>query len=190
MQNMGKVVRFDDVCINADMVNHMEIADHFISEGFHVIWAVSPLVHNVKGDRVESQRVFPKILNAYSDFLHFYEVDSCGTIEKHTDKIEIASHGIVHVDHRLLDRSAQEMSIIVSCSLLKAKKFVPPFNKWTKSMQEICDAWGIQLIKFESGWRSMEHNKYDSSHNLWYLHAREWNLGKVKQWLREYELGR
>lgn len=186
MDKAVKTFRFDDVCLNIDIDNHDAISKYLLEKGFHVIWAVSPLVHKINSeDSVEKQRVFPKILNAYSDFRHFFEVDDCGTVMQDDKRIEIASHGIIHVDHRLMERAGQELSIVTSCSLLKAKKFVPPFNKWTKQMDEICKEWGIELIKFEDGWKCIEYNIYDPKHNLWYLHARDWTLESIKHWFGE-----
>ena len=177
MDKADKIIRFDDVCLNSDYSNTVLITRIFQEKGFKVIWAVSPLVHDNVGERV-----FPKILNAYSDFRHFYKVDQAG-IPAPIEGVTIASHGIVHVDHRMLGIDAQEMSILVSCSLLKSNMFVPPFNKWTKSMQIICEENGIELVMFEDGWRSCEFNEYDQSHNLWYLHAREWTVEKMDKWL-------
>ena len=41
---------------------------------------------------------------------------------------------------------------------------------------------GIELIKFEDGWLSMEHNKFNESHDRWYLHAREFTFDNFKKW--------
>lgn len=186
MDKAVKTFRFDDVCLNSDIDTLDSISQYLLDKGCHVIWAVSPLVHTIKtDDPIEKQRVYPKILNAYSDIRHFYQVDDCGTIQKNDSRIEIASHGILHIDHRLIDESVQEMSILVSCSLLKAKRFVPPFNKWTRKMDIICELNGIELIKFEDGWRCLEYERYDPKHNLWYLHAREWTLDSIKTWFGE-----
>jgi hypothetical protein len=89
----------------------------------------------------------------------------------------------VHVDHRLLHKCAQELSILVSCSLAKSSIFIPPFNKWNKDTEEVCKENHIELIKFEDGWLSMEHNEYKEDQQLWYLHARDFNFDKVKDWL-------
>ena len=94
----------------------------------------------------------------------------------------MASHGLVHVDHRLLDKSSQEMSILISSSLVNANIFIPPFNKWNKLTEEVCIENGIELIKFEDGWLCMEYNSYDDSHDKWYLHAREFTFDNFKKW--------
>ena len=183
MDKAVKTYRVDDVCRNTDMKNLNEITDLLIAGGHKVMWAVSPLVHNMfdANDPVKSQRVFPEVLNAYSDVRHFYEVDAM-EIPVIREGVDVAAHGILHLDHRLIHESVQELSILVSCSLLKCKKFVPPFNKWTKSMEIICQQNGIELVKFESGWKSMEFNECNPSHNLWYMHSREWSYKKVIDW--------
>lgn len=174
-----KVFRFDDVCINADMKIIQEITD-FLFWRFpmcKIIYGVSPLVHKDCG-----QRIFPKILNAMSDYKNFYKVESLG-IPEMDPRATLAGHGLVHVDHRLLDRAAQEMSILVSCALVKSHTFIPPFNKWNKDTESICRENKIDLIKFEDGWLSMEHNSYKENHNLWYLHARDFDINAIKAWL-------
>jgi hypothetical protein len=176
-----KVFRFDDVCINADMTVIQEVTD-LLFERFpycKVIYGVSPLVHKDCG-----QRVFPKILNAMSDYRNFYKVDKLG-IPEMDSRATLAGHGLIHVDHRLLDKSAQEMSILVSCSLVKAKMFIPPFNKWNKLTEEVCRENDIELIKFERGWLSMEHNQNNPYHDLWYLHARDFDVNKVRVWFKD-----
>ena len=75
------------------------------------------------------------------------------------------------------------MSILVSCALSKSKIFVPPFNKWDKNTESICQEHGIDLIKFEDGWLCAEYNKFDPSHDLWYIHNRAFKPGEFKKWL-------
>ena len=93
------------------------------------------------------------------------------------------SHGLIHVDHRLLSREAQEMSILTSCSLAKSKVFVPPFNKWNKDSEDICREHNIQLVKFEDGWLCMEYNDFNPDQELWYIHSREFTLDSFREWL-------
>ena len=180
-----KNFRFDDVCINAnmDLINDMT---NFLVDRFPncvVLWGVSPLVHDMSEEKneVTKQRIFPKILNAHSDYRRYYDVDLAGLPDFNT-KATLAAHGLVHVDHRLLPKPAQELSILISVSLVKSKIFIPPFNKWNKDTDEICKDHGIELIKFEDGWLSMEHNKYNETHDKWYLHAREFSFESFKEW--------
>ena len=154
---------------------------NFLFERFpdcKIIYGVSPMVHKGVGERV-----FPKEFTAMSDHRIFYSVDTFG-IPELDKRCVVASHGMIHVDHRLLSKDCQEMSILVSCSLLKAKIFVPPFNKWNKHTEEICSENSIYLIKWEDGWRSMEHNDFNSKITKWYLHARDFNLEKVIKWAK------
>lgn len=182
---MNKVFRFDDICVNADMEKANEMA-RILRNKFpncEILFCISPLVHDMSDTSgVTSERIFPKILNAYSDYRKFYEVDQCGCPEI-IPEVSRASHGLVHVDHRLLSKEAQELSILVSCSLAKSKTFVPPFNKWNKDTEEICDEAGINLIKFEDGWLCMEYNDFDPSHDLWYVHSREFELEEFRRWI-------
>jgi D-lyxose ketol-isomerase len=75
------------------------------------------------------------------------------------------------------------MSILVSASLVKAKIFIPPFNKWNKDTEDICRDSAIELVKFEDGWKCAEYNKFDPSQILWYLHHREFTSETFKRWL-------
>ncbi len=178
------VFRFDDVCINANMelINDMT---NFLFEKFptcKVLWGVSPLVHDMSDTSGKtSERIFPQILNAHSDHRLFFNVDFAGIPKLHS-KATMAGHGLIHVDHRLLTYEQQEMSIIISASLVKSKIFIPPFNKWNNDTDAICKEHGIELVKFEDGWLSMEHNKFNSTHTLWYLHAREFKFEDFKNW--------
>ncbi len=187
MKTETTIFRFDDICLNADIELANDIAsllkEHVPNS--RIIYAVSPMVHDLSdsGDEITRQRIFPKILNAHSDHRVFYKVDLCGIPNDLPDWVELASHGLIHVDHRLLDYSAQEMSILVSSSLVKAKTFIPPFNKWNKDTEKICKEHGINLVKFEDGWRCLEYNDYTPLIKLWYLHHREFTLDSVKKWL-------
>lgn len=182
---MNKIFRFDDVCINADMYL-IENMTNFLFENFpgcQVLWGVSPLVHDMSKENspVTKQRIFPKIMNAYSDYRDFYKVDNTGLPNFNTNAT-LASHGLIHVDHRLLTKEVQEISILTSASLVKSNIFIPPFNKWNKDTESVCKEHNIELIKFEDGWLCMEYNKYNDSQDKWYLHAREFDFESFKKW--------
>jgi len=183
---MNKVFRFDDICVNADMEKANEMA-RFLRNTFpncQILFCISPLVHDMSDTSgVTSERIFPKILNAYSDYRKFYGVDKCGCPDI-IPEVSRASHGLVHVDHRLLSKEAQELSILVSCSLAKSKIFVPPFNKWNRDTEEVCKENDIELVKFEDGWKCMEYNDYNPKQRLWYLHHREFALDEFKSWFK------
>jgi hypothetical protein len=180
------IFRFDDISINTDMTLVQEMTDYLFElfpRQCQVIYGVSPLVHRMQtGDKVKNQRIFPEILNAMSDYRNFYKVDFAGVPEM-DKRAKKAGHGLIHVDHRLLTKEVQELSIVASCSLVGASYFIPPFNKWNVDTEAICDEHGIELIKFESGWLSMEHNQFDGR-RLWYLHSREWTFQKFRLWFQ------
>lgn len=176
------IFRFDDVCINSDMELHNRMTD-FLLKKFkcEVIWAVSVGVIGKEG-----QRVFPKAYNAVSDHKHFYYLDKVGVPKLRKD-ITIATHGLFHVDHRLLTKEVQEVSIITSVSLIETyhngvSTFVPPFNKWNQDTVSICSENNFTLIKYEDDWKSMEYNTYNPSKEKYYLHAREWTFDKFKKY--------
>ena len=50
------------------------------------------------------------------------------------------------------------------------------------TIEEICKENGIELIKFEDGWKCMEYNSYNENQNLWYLHHREFSVDSFKNW--------
>lgn len=176
------IFRFDDVCSNADMKNHVEITDFILKKfpGAQIIWAYSPMVCS---SEKKTQRVFPKKWNAFSDYRQFYKMDAISFMVDVPKIVEIASHGLVHCDHRLMPYAAQELSIVLSCSLTNSNMFIPPFNKWNQDTEKICKEHGIKLIKFEDGWLSAEYNDFTEENRLWYLHAREWNYEEFVRWL-------
>ena len=175
--------RFDDVCINADidLINSITNYIYYIYPHARVIFGVSPLVHDNCGERV-----YPEILNAHSDHRLLFAVDRAGLPTGLHPAVLMAGHGLAHVDHRLLGYEAQEMSILISCSLVKASIFIPPFNKYNGFTVDICKEQNIELIKFEDGWRSMEYCTFDPSHKLWYLHARCWTMDKIIDWFGKW----
>jgi hypothetical protein len=182
------IFRFDDICINADMNNANALVD--IIRSFYpkcdILYCMSPLVCDMDtGDAKTDQRIFPKIFNAYSDYRKFYKVTKCSVPNNIPKGILLASHGLVHVDHRLLEFSAQEMSILVSCSLTGSSIFVPPFNKWNYDTEKICNDNEIDLVKFEDGWLCAEYNPFNVDHEKWYLHSREFTPNQFKQWMIE-----
>ena len=180
---MSIIFRFDDICANTDMgkANAMGriLRRHFPDS--EIWFCISPLVHEMHGaEGATAERIFPKILNAYSDYRQFYQVTRCALPEI-IPEVSRASHGLVHVDHRLLSKEAQELSILVSCSLARSSIFVPPFNKWNQDTEDICREHGIRLVKFEDGWLCMEYNTFDEDHGLWYLHSREFTIQTFNQ---------
>jgi hypothetical protein len=172
-------VRFDDISANSDNNHALDIVELLTDrlKKVNFIWAISPLVStDVK--HPDSQRIFPSIFNAHSDHSVYYRVNHLG-IPDVPNPVIPAGHGLIHVDHRLLDYDAQEMSIVASCSLANATIFVPPFNKWNSITDSICQKHCISLVKFEDGWKSIEHEPFDKSHKLWYLHANNYSSAQL-----------
>lgn len=178
------LVRFDDICINTDLDAAGAMAKHALDAGHEVMWCVSPLVHDLSEAEGEArQRVFPAIFKAMSDQRCFYGVDRLGLPAIPDSRIQLASHGLLHMDHRLLGREAQEMSILTSCKLVGTQTFVPPFNKWNCTTENVCRENKVALVKFEDGWRSMEHNRPGRETGKWYLHSRAFTVEQFKAWV-------
>lgn len=94
---------------------------------------------------------------------------------------DIASHGLFHVDHSQLQYDAQEMSIVSSCKYLETNMFIPPFNRFNQATEAVCRINGIKLLKLDDGWKSLEFNDFDESHDLWYFHPWRWTPETLKE---------
>lgn len=173
--------RIDDISVNTDAEKLTRMV-HFLNETFserhtRIILGFSPLVFDIPPNEPQ-ERAFPKILNAFSDHRRFFKVSKFGMPDclrelRRNSNVQIAAHGLVHVDHRLLTKSQQEMSILMCCSMADAKLFVPPFNKWNKKTEKICHANGIELIKFEDGWRHLLYQPFTLTNSMWYFHTHD-----------------
>ncbi len=180
---MNMIFRFDDICANTDMAkaNAMGRILRTRYPNCEIWFCISPLVHDMSGAQSsDKERIFPRILNAYSDFRNFYQVTRCA-LPDIIPEVSRASHGLIHVDHRLLTKESQEMSILVSCALARSSIFVPPFNKWNQDTADICQEHDIRLARFEDGWLCMEYNSFDPEHELWYLHSREFTIESFEE---------
>jgi hypothetical protein len=179
------VLRIDDISINTDR-DELRNLLKLISDKYpkmEILLAVSALVFNMNklssgNDSQSNQRVFPKILNAFSDHRVFYKVEEIGIpdwlpIFSAEFNCKIASHGLIHVDHRLLDASAQELSILTSASILDTNIFVPPFNKYNPVTELICSDNQIKLVKWEDGWIHLAYNGFIDAENKYYLHLHD-----------------
>lgn len=177
--------RFDDISLNTDIEATNYMSAYLISRGHEVWYAISLLCHEPDPDDPPG-RVYPRIFNAYSDIRWFLSPTKCGLPEGIIGGVEVVSHGLFHVDHRLLTREQQRISIAVACSILDTPVFVPPFNKWNRITEHLCEDRGIRLIKFEDGWRSAEHNPFLKECHKWYLHPRNWTVQRLEAWLDSY----
>ena len=152
-----------------------------------IMLAVSPLVMSLLGEPVRDQeRAFPRILSAMSDHRLFYGVQIANQrpyMPVDTTGIVFVSHGLVHVDHRLLGREAQELSIVASCSLVGTRIFCPPFNKHNHDTASVCAEHGVELIRFEDGWRHVRFNAFDPKNcQKYYCHTHDMDAAWLKEW--------
>ena len=181
-----KTFRIDDVSVNTNEEKLMEMVsllDRYYSHSRFLL-GISPLVCDMSEYKDKrNERIFPSIFNALSDHRGFYKIDKCGVpdvisklINTHGSKIELAGHGLIHVDHRLLTKEVQELSIVSSCNLVQAKTYIPPFNKWNKATEEICKEFGINLIKFEDGWRHLGYEPISDNTRSYYFHTHDFSI--------------
>jgi hypothetical protein len=180
------IFRIDDVSVNTDLEALEGILDtikHYCPFA-NFLLAVSPMVHDLKHAPVaDRERAFPRILSAMSDHRNFFKVDHAGIPEAHGMRgAQFASHGLVHVDHRLMGREAQELSIVTSCSVLHTKVFVPPFNKYNADTESVCAEHGLELVRFEDGWRHVNYNDFDSGHDRYYFHTHDVTTSDLDAW--------
>lgn len=194
---MSKIFRFDDISRNTNLVKLREFIDIILnSHDFDEIWlCYSPFAHDPDSKYhpaqkdpsvLERERVFPSILKAISDHRLFYHVDNVLDPQILMDKFpecKFISHGLVHVDHRLLSKTAQEMSILIGCALARSKIFIPPFNHYNKKTEKICKDNGIDLIKFEDGWLHVKHNKRNRYHEKYYVHTFDITTKELESWM-------
>lgn len=182
---MTYTFRFDDVSVNTDerKLDQMVAFLHstFGPKNVDLILACSPAVCDMSGyqNALERERTFPSIWHTESDHRVFYRMERVGVpacVEHYRrEGAKIAGHGMVHVDHRLLDKPAQEMSILMSCSLLRCAVFVPPFHKWNHDTEEICREHAILLVKFDPSWRHLVYHPFDKRNQNYYVHTHDFH---------------
>lgn len=184
------IFRIDDVSVNTNLDHLGRLLDVVRRRGpidgsLTIMLAVSPLVFDVSNDTgLETQRAFPRIISAYSDHRLFYCVQKLGVPDlSRLRPFTLASHGLIHVDHRLLSPEAQELSILTSCRVLGAQYFVPPFNHWNEHTEVVCGRWQIKLVKFEEGWRHTSFQKLDlRTYDRYYCHTHDTTPEQLEQW--------
>jgi hypothetical protein len=179
------IIRIDDISVNLDS-QRLEKFLQLIRSNFQdikILLAVSPAVFDMperdSGKGLIAERVFPSILNAHSDHRVFYKIEKIGVptwLGGFADKYDcvLASHGLIHVDHRLLPIDAQEMSIVTSLSLINSSIFVPPFNKYNKDTMSVCEENGIDLIKWEDGWNHLGYQPFLNDGRNYYVHLHDY----------------
>jgi hypothetical protein len=177
--------RFDDVSVNTDTKKLDQMIQFLRStlgpNNLRLILACSPVVCDMSGCEatLHRERAFPSIWHTESDHRIFYRMERVGVpvcIDKYRQEgAEVAGHGMVHVDHRLLDRAAQEMSILMSCSLLRCAIFVPPFHKWNRDTEDICKEHTISLVKYDPSWRHLAYHPFDRRNANYYVHTHDFH---------------
>lgn len=182
--DMTYTFRFDDISVNTDAAK-LEKMIRFLQSTFphprlRIILAISPAVCNMSSCEapLQRERTFPSIWHTESDPRIFYRVERIGIpacVETLRERCEIAAHGMAHVDHRLLPRAAQELSIIMSCSVAKTATFVPPFHKWNKDTEEICTEHGLVLVKYDRSWRHIGYYPFNQRHPNYYVHTHDFD---------------
>lgn len=110
--------------------------------------------------------------------IDFYDVDLMFDRKDLTGLGILASHGLLHLDHRALPREAQEISILVSCSLLDSKIFIPPFWRWNQHTIDICESNGITFPITEE-WINLDNEPARRDHGFYCLHS--WKFKTIKE---------
>ena len=160
------IFRVDDVSLNTD-IDRLEKTIETIL-GYHptatIMLAVSLITFDIGGERMN-----PGILNVYSDHKNFFKGSQLGlpdlTRFDTYQNVQIASHGFIHVDHRLLTESLVEWNIIQSCAIIcpLERVFVPPYHKWDEDVESVCVDNDIELVKVEDGWKHLAYHKIKDS---------------------------
>ena len=182
---MNYLFRFDDISVNTNLSKLTKmiafLRSTFTPANLQIMLVVSPAVHNMENceDVLARERTFPPHFHTESDFRIFYKVNRIGipdlTPFLGTPDISLAGHGMVHVDHRLMGRSAQELSIVMSCSLLNTSFFVPPFHKWNKKTEKVCAEHNISLVKHDNTWRHLVYKPFDPRTLNYYFHTHDFH---------------
>lgn len=185
------IFRIDDVSVNTDLVKLKKIVSTVrkVVPDAAFLFAISPMVHDVSEERAgDFERAFPRVLSAISDHRVMFKVSRLGVPDLAgitTSNWSVASHGLVHVDHRLMGREAQELSIVTSCALVGTFSFVPPFNKYNKDTISVCDEHNISLVRFEDGWEHVLYNDFNNRDYdaKYYMHTHDVDVAFLKSWL-------
>ena len=172
------IIRFDSVSGNTDFTLLYEKIDFLRSKmNCGVYLSYSPLYHNA----AEGGRTYRQILDDLSDYKNFFNVNTCKLHRPKREGIEIVSHGLIYVDHRLLTYAQQELSILTTRYLVNSKKFVPPFNKYNEDTEKICNKYLISLIKTEDLWSNFDREKFTSQKLQWFTQSYKHNLDQFKE---------
>lgn len=175
--------RIDDVSLNTDEVKLTQMVQ-FLNDSFGhptIMLSVSPAVSAAPGTgSLGAERPFPALWHTESDFRIFYRMQKLGippvALRLAGGNVQLAGHGLVHVDHRLMTRGAQELSIVMCCALVDNPVFVPPFNKWNRKTEDICAEHSIHLVKYSEGWCHLAFHPYTPERKLYYFHTHDFGI--------------
>lgn len=175
------IIRNDDVNLNTDFMALDEVyailRDMFPKAE---LWSCVTLFSR----KNNLGAIYPQIPFKNKPFEYFLEVDQICDRYNAPEGVKVVSHGLWHLNHTKIHPELQEASIVTSCNILNTDTFVPPFNAWDKDTERICLAHDIDLVKFEDGWRSIEHNSFNPSYPLWYMHSWMWDINKLVQYFQ------
>lgn len=183
------IFRFDDVSVNtnADKLGALIQILLDYDQGNIVVLAISSIVFDPSSQLSPEQheRVHPSVLTPQSSLTPYYRGTRCGVprVFGPHPRVRYAGHGLMHVDHRLLERQTQEMSILGSCALAGAKIFVPPYNHWDHTTLSICEQHRIELVCYEHGWLHAKFQPYDRYQNMYYAHPFDFTPKTLTDWL-------
>lgn len=171
------IFRHDDVSPSTDFIKLRKMHDFLRSEfpGCEIWNCINMLGRlNIAGS------VYPDLPLKHRTKEYFYDIDAFikdGYIFdlRQREGEKIASHGLLHMDHSQLEVETQKLSILSSCKYLKTDIFVPPFNKFSRETQYICDRYNIRMAKPLDGWKSLETSVFDNNHGLWFFHGWRYN---------------
>lgn len=170
------IIRVDDVSPNTDIENLNRASEYLHNElDCKVIYCVNILSKQANGS------VYPDLPMRGRGLDYFMNVDTVLSPFRCPPFVQLASHGLLHMEHGLAGRQVQELSILVSCNILKTKMFVPPFMSANDDTIDICSKNGIEVVG-GSDWKSAETHPFDGSEK-WYFHHWRMNYEQIKEWV-------
>ncbi len=173
------IIRNDDISPSTDLERLYEL--------YECIGRVLPEAKIISGITLfgvwnNKEAVYPDLPLKTKTNKYLYDTNRIMTRYSHVIG-EVASHGMFHLKHSELHRDAQEMSIVGSCRFLKTDKFIAPFNDYNQDTIDVCVENKIELTTKAYNWKSIEHNKFDSSHKYWYGHSWRWSVKQLREYL-------
>lgn len=166
------IVRIDDVNANTDFRDFYQQLDILQPIFDEIILGV-----NLFSKSSSNGAIYPELPLRNHPQEYFYDVDRILYIETiesllKIPKVSIVSHGLIHGMHSQMSKDAIQMSILTSCSMLKTKRFIPPFNEINETVKQVCESNGIEIIGNDERrlWHSLESEAFDPKYKFWYYH--------------------